>query len=213
MKELLITMLSDKEFLDIATTDGKKTKQTEYYLAAYKKWKKDRKFTLNWCAFLFFAFWMMYRKMYLTAIIFGTIAWTVPLYLTSFVIKFSNLIPLEKIPMYSGLVSLIIYLFTFGLFGNIVYFHFVDTMHQLKYKKIGTNKGIIWAFFCVLFIVSVLLGGLMSLDPGFVKYFIVTLPAISFISSTILPIFLGYLFDRRWGVILYPLFKIKNLKV
>ena len=65
----LMTEHNIDNFMKLATNHNKDSDLTDnYYRARYEEIASGKKYSFNWCAFLFNGFWLLYRKMYVYGI-------------------------------------------------------------------------------------------------------------------------------------------------
>lgn len=143
-----------------------KTIETIYYEQQYERFKtKSLFFSWNWGAFFFGAAWLWYRKMY---------AYFFTLMILQFLIQF--ILQYRFVSGYSklnpetawGLVQFfIINMLLCGLFGNAIYFRFLQMKYMNHVRYLGTNH---WL---VTFIVLMAFGfSFTSILDALVKSFI-----------------------------------------
>ena len=137
---------------EIPSSDAREVRErlvgekTEYYLPRFEKLETLNSFTdWNWCAFLFGAFWMLYRKMY---------AYGIVLFVAN-----------ELLGLVNGGLSLLLHV-GIGIVGNYLYLKDInnrtdkvlDMQPEAREAYIQANSGTSWTPVAVLIAVSVALG-------------------------------------------------------
>ena len=142
--------------------------RAEYYLKAFERYEKEDKHTWNWPAFFFGGTWLLYRKMYLYAFIFG-IADYLGFKLLETIVDANNFFPLNWKDNGAYLLSiffvqLLIRGLILGYFGNVLYYRVVcrRIMQGYHLQKEYLNTSITLALFCPFgcFIGSAIFGAL-----------------------------------------------------
>lgn len=114
------------------------SKNYQYYMHQWAKFENlDRKISWNWPAFFFGWSWMMYRKMYIPALVLFIIEWVVLECSRFFLVDFSlTNILLMGISVF---VFYVIYSICTGLFGNYVYYLHASKKITTVLDSMGTD--------------------------------------------------------------------------
>ncbi len=133
----------------------------DYYLERFEKMEAtNSKVSWNWCAFLVSIYWMVYRRMYLVALVY-----------------YVGIGVITNIPYIGWIMSIAIWICT-GLFGNYVYYEVLKkriaiadaTMEPAKSEYIKKNTGVsstaVWVVIGAGILISIIATVILVLVVG-----------------------------------------------